>query len=166
MNQNKLKQFLHYDKDTGNFTWLKLLHANNVCEGDTAGTTNKRGYVLIQIGGTQHKAHRLAWLYMTGDWPELDIDHKNRVKSDNRWDNLREATTLENSKNQSKAINNTSGKTGVSRLGKKWKVRISNKGKRIELGVYTSKQEAIKIREQAEILYGYVSAYRGEEYGY
>ena len=102
MNQALLKKLLHYDPETGVFVWIvhKSSHALN---GAIAGIVRKSGYVEFDINRKRYRAHRLAWLYMTGKWPTNQIDHKNGDRTDNRWENLRDVTPLINSQNQSKA---------------------------------------------------------------
>jgi hypothetical protein len=95
--------------------------------GDFAGTTNsKNGYVYITIKRKTYLAHRLAWLYMTGKWPLKDVDHKNRVRQDNSWANLRSASRSQNNANARLAKSNTSGVKGVywSKRAKKFIAQI------------------------------------------
>ena len=89
LTQSELKSLLHYDPETGLFTWIAPL-SNRVQVGDVCSTVAPIGYILIGVRGQKLYAHRLAWLYMTGEWPENQIDHINCVKTDNRWANLRE----------------------------------------------------------------------------
>lgn len=92
---SELKKNLHYDPSTGIFT--RLLRASNMPAGSIAGSIqNRDGYVIIRVLGHRHTAHRLAWFYMTGFWPEGEIDHINRVRNDNRWTNLRDISHIEN----------------------------------------------------------------------
>ena len=109
--QSNLKKILHYNPDDGFFTWK--ININKVKVGDLAGYTNKRNYIRIRAEGRRYMAHRLAWLYMKGEWPRNEIDHIDHVRSNNKWNNLREATHQENSKNQKLHKTNTSGFTGV-----------------------------------------------------
>ena len=99
-----------------------------------------RGYVLISIDGTRYPAHRLAWLYIYGQWPNGQIDHINRNPSDNRIVNLREATVAENGHNAGLRIDNTSGFKGVHRhrnlLARPWQARIKFGSRRISLGYF------------------------------
>lgn len=92
----RVRELLYYDPLTGFFTW-RIDRSISVKAGDCAGCINSEGYIRIRINGTDYKAHRLAWLHMTGKWPSEEIDHVNLVKHDNRWINLREATPSENS---------------------------------------------------------------------
>ena len=108
--QKELKDLLHYDPETGVFTWLKSGKGRKA-NGETRGLTN--GYFTIRINWRQYKAHRLAWLYVYGVWPKGQIDHINHNTTDNRIANLREVTNQENHRNMSLSKNNTSGVTGV-----------------------------------------------------
>ena len=127
LTQNELKKHLHYNPETGIFTW-KLSARRPVCIGDVAGCYDKRAYIVIRIENVLYLAHRLAWLYMEGYHPENQIDHKNGNKHDNRWKNLREATQTCNSQNTKILKNNTSGFPGVSWSEKrhKWKCKSRN----------------------------------------
>lgn len=95
LSQEDLKNILHYDPETGEFTWL-IRPSNSVALGARAGRTNQLGYRIIKIRGVGYQAHRLAWLYMTGAWPEALIDHINGIPGDNRFANLRQATSAQN----------------------------------------------------------------------
>ena len=156
LDQQQLKKLMHYNADTGLFTWIAK-PSNRVNLGDVAGTHSSYGYIFIMNEGRRYSAHRLACLYMKGQWPTHQMDHINHVRDDNRWVNLREATHLENHHNQSMNKNNTSGHTGVywEKAISKWRARIWNKGKKIHLGVFTSKAAAIAARKEANTKYGY-----------
>ena len=104
LSQEKLKEVLSYDTDTGNFLWL--YDSGKAKKGEIAGHKNKSmGYILIGISNQKYLAHRLVWLYTYGKLPANTIDHINRNKHDNRLCNLREATHSENMCNT--AITNT-----------------------------------------------------------
>lgn len=77
INQQQLKSRLHYDKESGVFRWRNVVGSSNRKPWDIAGTQHNKGYVSIQIGKKRYQAHRLAWLYEHGEFPRLDIDHKN-----------------------------------------------------------------------------------------
>ena len=108
----QIKNALHYDPETGLFTWL-ISPSQRAPKGSVAGTLNDAGYLLIGFEGKRYRAHRLAWLYMTGEWPSSEIDHRNTNRRDNRWENLREASGSQNQWNQQKRTDNTSGVKGV-----------------------------------------------------
>jgi hypothetical protein len=118
----RLKELLHYDPDTGMFTWR--VNKGPFLAGDVAGRTVKTGkYWRVGIDGKRYIASRLAWLYMTGVWPSYDIDHINRDRQDNRFCNLRDVTTSQNCFNTGKRSHNTTGYQGVYR-----DTRIINRG--------------------------------------
>jgi hypothetical protein len=152
--QSRLKQLLHYDPHTGVFTW-KVRPSNCIRVGDVAGR-NCNGYVRIQINSVRHYAHRLAFLYMLGKVPD-EVDHINHTRDDNRWCNLRAATSSVNSKNQSMNKTNTSGITGVgwSAQCNKWHAQIKINGKSINLGRFHDLNKAKAARRQAESDHGF-----------
>lgn len=90
LTQEVLKSLLYYDPETGIFVWLVTRQRSPA--GKEAGGYDEKGYRRICVNGTKVRAHRLAWLYMTGEWPEDQLDHINGLKDDNRFVNLREAT--------------------------------------------------------------------------
>jgi hypothetical protein len=132
----RLRELLAYDPETGVFTWRTGPRA-----GMVAGGLKSYGYLAVW---RCYKSHRLAWLYMTGDWPLTQIDHINRVRTDNRFDNLREATHAENVRNSGRRKDNASGFKGVSwhQRGKCWQVSIFKDGRRVHLGSYKTTEEA------------------------
>lgn len=155
MNQSRLKELLSYNKETGLF--IRLTDASNSTKiGDIAGGIGLCGYIHIRVDGKRMKAHRLAFLYMTGSMPK-EVDHINHIKIDNRWDNLRPATRTEQNRNHAKRRDNSSDCTGVCWNKKecKWKARISNGVKRINLGTFEKYSEAVDARKLAEVAYGY-----------
>jgi hypothetical protein len=150
--QEELKRQLHYDPDTGLFTWL-VSNSRRVKVGDVAGCLNKVTlYEHIGINGTLCMAHRLAWLYMKGYWPEHEIDHKNGIRDDNRWINLRHVTRSCNFQNQTVYKNNKSGFYRVSlvKRDQKWDSRIMINGKINILGSYEDPLDAALARFTAE----------------
>lgn len=137
-----LKDFLHYDPETGHWAWLV---SGRGTRSPRAGTVGKWGYIVIQFNGKLYRAHRLAWFYMTGEWPKEDIDHINRIKDDNRWCNLREASRSQNNINSGMRKHNTSGLKGVfyrSDRPKKWQAKIGLNGRGKHLGYFNTKEEA------------------------
>ena len=138
----KLLALLAYCKRTGAFTW-------RVCRGpraagSTAGTLNHHGYIQICIDGKKYQAHRLAWFYVKGEWPRHEIDHRDRLRSNNRWRNLRNATSKQNKEN--------TGSEGVNwhRRDRTWRAYIGHLGRRIHLGYFATKKAATTARRQAE----------------
>jgi hypothetical protein len=136
LTQEYLKQHLHYDKDTGIFTRLK--------NGKIAGFKDPRGYVSMNLGRRLHYAHRLAWMYETGSMPENSIDHINGNKSDNRFQNLREATQQQNVLNVGKRARNSSGYKGVSfsKAAQKYEARYRFNKTSEYLGLFNTAYEA------------------------
>lgn len=124
INREYLKKIIFYNDETGIFT--RNIAVRGYRLGSVCGSVNGRGYLLIQINDKRYSAHRLAWLYMTGSFPKNSIDHINGIKTDNRWCNLREATTAENIWNRPFTSNKKF--VGVQPSGKKWKsaARINN----------------------------------------
>lgn len=147
LNQVTLKQLLHYDPISGEFTW-KVKIKGCVKPGDVAGCIDEQGYRVIRIFNMNRKAHRLAWLYMTGEYPSV-IDHVDRNRSNNAFNNLRIATRRENTINRSSMSKNASGYTGVHRHMRtgRWASSVTVKGKRIYLGLFEDPYEAAKARE-------------------
>ena len=154
LTQERLKELLNYNPDTGIFT--RAIARQGARCGDVAGT-GFLGYVRIRINDKRYYGHRLAWLYMYGEWPRGQIDHVNHNRADNKIINLREVNHQENQKNQTKYKNNTSGINGVCWLNtsNRWRARIKVSGKSIYLGIFSDKFEAICARMSANNKYGY-----------
>lgn len=148
-----IHKYLKYDPDTGEFTWLKF-RAGYIKPGDKAGSLRNDGYVHIKYNGRVFKAHRLAWYFTHGYFPENPIDHINCVKSDNCIKNLREVSHVCNLQNREVYTNNTSSITGVSyhKCRGKWRANIRLLNKQIYLGHYTSKLDAALARFNAELV--------------
>ena len=156
--QEQLKKLLHYDPDTGVFTWL--VSRGKAAIGKVAGHVclkNGKAYRFIGIDGELHRAHRLAWLYMTGDWPTYDIDHISGDGVDNRWVNFRDVPMLENSKNQRLRVTNTTGVTGVhiDKQTTRYRAEICVNSKGLKLGRFEDFFEAVCARKSAELAYGF-----------
>lgn len=112
----KLLEKFSYDPHTGHLIY-RVPGPPRKKVGDRAGSLGKRGYRDISIKGRLYKEHRVIWAMMTGAWPTSDVDHVNRIRSDNRWTNLRLATRAENLSNQGLKPNNKSGFKGVNSRG-------------------------------------------------
>lgn len=159
LTQVRLKELLHYDPETGVFAWLVSWPQAGIMSGDVAGgisgdaskELNGSGYWRIRVDGVRYRAHRLAWLYMTGDWPHGDIDHENRNRSDNRWINLRPATRVQNGHNRSPSKKNTSGTCGVWERNGRWVAMIRNHGKAVFYGMFYTKEDAVLAIEDARV---------------
>jgi hypothetical protein len=149
--QEFLRSALHYDPLTGVFTWKERSDRsakwNGRRAGTIAGTVERRGYTVITLRidevDSHCYAHRLAFIYMTGDCPAF-VDHEDRDKGNNRWVNLRPATKAQNSQNRTLRNGSTSGFKGVSwsKYAKKWGSYINVEGRKKHLGYFTSAQEA------------------------
>jgi len=155
MTQAELKEALTYDELTGIFTWNKYMGGNSKA-GKIAGYKKQDGYVAIKVNGTRYFAHRLAWLYMTGTYPEL-IDHEDHDTSNNIFLNLKDVSHKTNMKNASMSKNNKSGYTGVGfdKRSKKWTAYIKIDGKSIYLGSFEDISDAISARKTAEHKHGF-----------
>ena len=125
----------------------------------TAGNKCPRfGYVMVRIGRGLYRAHRIIWEMHNGQIQgDMQIDHINHVRHDNRIENLRLVNNLGNGMNQSIATNNSSGVTGVTWNSdrKKWMAQIKVKGKNIYLGLFVDFNNAAKAREEAEVKHGF-----------
>jgi hypothetical protein len=133
---SRLRQVLSYDYRTGTFRWLTPPWNHPRLKGQVAGT-NVGGYVSIQIDKVLYRAHRLAWLYMTGCPPLGELDHRNRKPADNRWCNLRPATKFENARNHTMTYKKASGLPVGVRLHRKtgrYEARIRVNGRTVSLG--------------------------------
>ena len=156
--QKELKELLHYNPETGVFTWLKVHAKTRTAKvGGIAGCLHSAGYIMIGIKGTNYYAHRLAWLITYGDWPKEQIDHQDHNRSNNMISNLREATRQENARNQSLSRANKSGVCGVIwyKPTNKWMANIKENGKLVNLGYFYDFFEACCARKSAENKYCY-----------
>ena len=129
-----LQILLDYNPISGIFT-RKVRTSNRIKVGDQSGSLDKAGYLCIRVNGKSYKAHRLAWLYVSGNLPTGEIDHINGDKADNRIVNLRDVTKSVNQQNR-KFVR------GYSRDRNRWKAQIGFDGKWKHLGCYGTEQEA------------------------
>ena len=152
--QSELKEKFHYDPNTG--LLKKICKTKNYTPRIDSFGWKGNGYLNIVILKQRYLAHRLAWLYMTGEWPE-QIDHINHIKDDNRWSNLREVTNQENAMNRKLRKDNKSGCTGIHwhKSDLRWYaiIRVANELK--YLGSFKYKFDAICVRKSAELKYGF-----------
>lgn len=142
-NIQRLKQILRYEPESGLFYWL-ISPRNGINPGNVAGVLSSEGYLVVTVNNFGYLAHRLAWAFVHSCWPDHQIDHKNRNRTDNRICNLRPATETQNRENISLRKDNTSGYRGVywSKETKKWAASIGVKKKRIHLGLFLDPKEA------------------------
>lgn len=147
----RLREILSYDPLSGEFRWL-VGKSNWI--GGVAGAL-ERGYVNIRVDGVMYRAHRLAFLYMTDEWPDLGVDHIDCVKNNNRWANLREANQSSNRANSRRSKINTSGFKGVSWFGRtrKWRAQIGVNSQNVHLGYFDDPQEAHAAYAAASLRY-------------
>ncbi len=146
LTQEELKQILDYNPETGIWIW-KVVKSRRVKIGEKAGTIHPSGYRHIIINGKNYSSSRLAFFYMTGRWPNPEIDHKNRIRNDDRWENLREATSNINNFNKKK-IGNQNLPKGVSKHQNKFQAQVQINGKRYYLGIYDTPEEASRTYEK------------------
>ena len=139
-----LKAVLSYDESTGVFTWAANM-GRNARIGSQAGTITRHGYIAIIVMQKIFLAHRLAWFYTTGSWPTGQIDHKDGVRTNNRFDNLRDVPGFVNAQNlrTAKATNKSSGLLGahLHKCGR-WMANIGINGKMKHLGLFDTPEEA------------------------
>lgn len=138
-----VSSLLSYDPETGAFAWKHK-------PGVRVGTVGKDGYLHINLRGTPRRAHRLACLLMTGEWPTGEIDHCNLVRGDNAWVNLRDTTHAQNQQNSPLRSDNKSGAKGVSfcKFTGRWRVLLYWDGNRVDGGRFDTVPEAAKARDQ------------------
>lgn len=175
LTQEIVQELLDYNPETGILTWKErskewfkrerdwkpwnIRFAGKEAGHDWKGSKGRKAstsYRQISIFSIIYPAHRVAWMYYHGYWPNV-IDHINGNGLDNRITNLRDVSYQENSKNMAKFCNNTSGVTGVCwcNTHEKWIARINVRGKKITLGYFENFDEAVEARKSAEVEYGY-----------
>ena len=161
--QEKLLKLFDYNLDTGVFTYKT--NTRNKNKGDIVGAIGSHGYLTVAIKRKHYLLHRLAFLYVTGSFPDT-VDHINHNKLDNRWINLRDVKSQDNAKNRSLSDMNTSGCIGVSwnKGSKRWRAKIQVDGKQVHLGYFSEFSEAVNARKNAEVLYGYHKNHGGKNH--
>lgn len=138
---NRLRELLEYNANSGIFRWR--LSRRKCGPHSIVGSKDDGGYLTVGIDGKTYRVHRLAWLYVTGAWPVNDIDHKNGIKDDNCWGNLRDVPRRINAENcRSARPTNTHGYLGAKIQKEGFTASISSKGKRIYLGFFKDPQKA------------------------
>lgn len=150
LSRKRLRELLRYEPRTGDFIWLKAT-SNRVEKGALAGCAkdhNGARYILLGIDGRLYHAHRVAWFYMTGTWPQKELDHKDGNGWNNSWANLREATPAENQCNTKLRSDNLSGVKGITfYAGRKKPYRVWLNCR--SLGSFATLAEAKAVRELA-----------------
>lgn len=153
LTQRRLIEALHYDSRTGVFSWLVPPHNHPRLRGQAAGC-DATGYVMIKVDGRAYKAHRLAWLYVHGEWPAMRIDHRDGNPLNNSIENLRPATQAQNCANAAKWRGKALPK-GVRQMGERYQARIRFERRLVHLGTFATPQDAANAYERAaRDLYG------------
>lgn len=150
-----IRDFLSYDPATGVFRWIAKPkgRGHSFKVGDVAGCVNPTGYREIRFQRVSYLAHRLAWWFVHGVWPERDIDHRNWTPGDDWIDNLRPATRSQNNANAAVHRDNKSGFKGVffyKRAGK-WDAKIKSDGRSIYLGRFDAPDAAARAYDAAAV---------------
>lgn len=136
----RAKEVLDYYPETGEFVWIKPPKVHPRLMNQVAGG-NGSGYTMIKIDGQKYKAHRLAWLFMTGEWPESYLDHKDGNPFNNKFDNLRLCDQSQNNGNRKRNFGKLLPK-GVRKIRNRYQARIKVNGKAVALGTYSTPEEA------------------------
>ena len=155
LTQEILKQYVVYHPDTGWFTSTGVRYSNKQA-GERVGTLHKtKGYRYLTIKGKTYREQRVAFLYMTGEWPNHQVDHINRIKDDNRWGNLRDVPAAKNAQNRKVFSTNKSGHTGVvwNKEYLKWQVLCRSNGRQHYGGLFDNLDEAGEV---SELLYAMI----------
>lgn len=156
MNQEEVRRLFDYNADTGELV-NKVTRGGNAPAGSRVGCDKGNGYLMVGVNKKFYLVHRLIWLWVHGYFPENNIDHINRDRSDNRLVNLREVSQSCNARNSTTKSNNTSGVNGISwdRRRGKWRPVITVNRKDHHLGYFQDFTEAVKARHAAEIEYNW-----------
>lgn len=147
-----VRQLLDYDPSTGIFTWRTSRRRNRDRAGAPAGYRRPvDGRWVISINREKRLASVIAYVWMTGEWPQHEIDHKDRNPTNDRWDNLRPASRPDNMRNVGRKRSNASGFIGVCRRtnGRWLSYTRTADGRRVYLGHYATAQEAALARDEA-----------------
>lgn len=152
---DRIREAFSYNADTGKFVW-RMPRSRGIKTGDEAGCLcPKLGYRNLRIDRRGYLAHRVAWLFVNGEWPPGEIDHINGDRADNRISNLRLASDAENRRNSKRPVSNTSGVKGVSWCKKKkmWHAGIKYNYRTINLGYFDDVNEAGRAYQSAAMKY-------------
>lgn len=170
--QARVREYFNYEQDTGRLVFLERPRSEFDAPGyarhlkligKEAGHLDLQGYRCVIVDGRSQKAHKVAWLWMTGEWPfypDYEVDHINRDRSDNRWKNLRKVTKSENQRNANMRSTNKSGVHGVNWVEskQKWVARIWNGPRHVCLGHFDDLDHAAIARQAAERVLGFKPA--------
>ena len=154
IDQETVKKLFHYDAESGMLIW-RFGNGRNVKPWQEVKAKNGNGYYTAKIHGKSYLAHRLAWLYVHGSFSNKYIDHKNRIRNDNRLCNLRDVNTTDNAQNISLPSHNKSGYIGVSWIKSHncWTVYVKVNKKNKWLGYYKNLDDAVAARKAGEKQY-------------
>ena len=154
IDQETVKKLFYYDAESGMLLW-RYGNKRNVKPWQEAKALNGNGYVCVKIQGKDYPAHRIIWLYVHGAFPKEFIDHKNRIRNDNRLCNLRDVSRSDNNQNISLPSHNKSGHMGVSWIKNRncWTVTVAVNKKNKWLGYYKNLDDAIAARKKGEKQY-------------
>lgn len=148
LTQARLKALLRYDRETGLFT--RLVTVANQRAGTIAGNLKPDGYYVIKVDRVTYQAGRLGWLYVTGEWPNPEVDHIDTIRSNNRWRNLRIATKAQNKRNSKMRSDSKNKFKGVKReKNGRYGARIWVDGTMIYLGCFENEERAAAIYRSA-----------------
>lgn len=153
LDKDRLVYLLEYDQTTGVFTW-KNPNSNAVRAGDVAGSVTSEGYVSIGVDGRSYQAHRLAWLYVHGEWPCNVIDHIDGDPANNRLENLRDVISAHNLQNVFRPqANSKSGLRGATFRPNRnrWTAQICVNRKIVHLGSFKTAEEAHRAYMTAKV---------------
>ena len=150
-----VRSLLHYDRKTGVLRWKPRPNSPTFSAryaGTVAGKIGLKGRIHVGIDYARYLAHRLAWLIVTGKWPEFEIDHIDGNPGNNAWHNLRAATSSQNLCNRGAPRHNTSGYKGVSwsTANNGWISRITKNKVTYHLGTFPTKEQAFQARIEME----------------
>jgi hypothetical protein len=152
--QDYLHEFFHYDPENGLFSRKKRTGPTTKV-GEIVGTDKGNGYLMLCLQSRLYLAHRIAWFYIYGEMPPLNIDHINGKRADNRICNLRLANQSQNTANSKLSKANTSGFKGVTwnKDAKKWNAQLMFNYKRISLGNFEKKEDAAEAYKKGSVQY-------------
>lgn len=154
------KNYVEYNPLTGSFIRTAIVENNSKSFlesllGKEIKNTSSNGYIEISVGSTKYSAHKLAWYFYYGYYPDFHLDHINGDKQDNKIENLRKSTPLQNMRNRGKNKNNSTGFNGVYKSRNKYRARIKVNGKLVNLGTFDKLEDAVIAREKANEEYGF-----------